>query len=120
RPVLFRSCCDYQVAAAIAERVTQVPQMAVFFLGNHLEVGDGGVEFGVPVDQALAAINQAFIVEADENFLNSFVEAFVHGEALAAPVHGGAEATQLLGDLAPGFFLPLPDPLEKLLTAQLL
>src|SRR6185369_2443740 len=45
-------------------------------------------------------------------------EAFVHGEALAAPVTGGAEPTQLAGDGAAGIGLPLPDASEELLAVQ--
>ncbi|MNN26403.1 hypothetical protein D3C81_1399080 [compost metagenome] len=76
------------------------------------------MQLGVPVDQALAAVDQAVLVQAHEGFLDRLGEALVHGEALARPVHRGAEAADLPGDGAAGLFLPLPDLLEELLAAE--
>src|SRR5690606_241847 len=36
----------------VAERVAEVPEAAVLFLGDNLEIGDRGVQLGVPVDEA--------------------------------------------------------------------
>ena len=105
---------------AVGQRVAQVPEVALLVVVLHFQVGNGGVELGVPVDQALAAVDQAVLVQAHEGFLDRFGEAVVHGEALARPVHGGAQAADLAGDGAAGLVLPLPDLLEELLAAQVM
>ena len=45
-------------------------------------------------------------------------QALVHGEALAGPVHAVAEPAHLAEDLAAVLGLPLPDPLDERLAAQ--
>ena len=47
---------------AALDRVAQVPHLAVGFDVLDLEVGDGGLETGVPVDQTLGAVDQALLV----------------------------------------------------------
>ncbi len=47
----------------------------------------------------------------------AFGEAFVHGEALALPVHGVAQAAHLAGDGAAGLRLPLPDFVDERVAA---
>ncbi len=108
---------DHQMAAAVRQRILDVVHEAVFFFLHHFEVGDGGVQFRVPVHQALAAIDQAFVEQAHEG-LGDGLDSFVHGEALARPVGRGAEAAHLLGDGVAGIFLPLPHFLDELLAAE--
>ena len=103
---------------AVGQRVFQVPQETFLVVVFHFEVGNRRVQLGVPVDQTLAAVDQAVFVQAHERFFNGFREAVVHGEALAAPVHGRAEAADLTADVAAGLILPFPDFLEEFLTAQ--
>ena len=103
---------------AVGQRVTQVPEKALFFLVLHFQIGDRGMKLRIPVDQTLAAIDQAFVVQADEHFLHGFVEAVVHGEALVVPVHGIAQAAHLTGDGAAGVFFPVPDPFDEFFPAQ--
>ena len=57
-------------------------------------------------------------MQAHKGFFNGFREAVVHGEALAAPVHGRAKAADLAADVAAGLILPFPDFLEKFFAAQ--
>jgi hypothetical protein len=68
------------------QRVTEVPQEAVFFFRQHFQIRHGGVQFRVPVHQAVAAVDQALVIQLDEHALHGGGEAGVHGEALAAPV----------------------------------
>ncbi len=77
------------------------------------------MEFRIPVDQPLAAVDQPVLVELDEGFLDRFRQTFVHGEAFVFPVQRGAEAAQLAGDGAAGFFLPLPDALDEFLAPEI-
>ncbi|MNF76730.1 hypothetical protein D3C84_588550 [compost metagenome] len=117
---------DYQVVlavgglVAVGQGVAQVPQAALLVVVLHFEVGDGGVELGVPVDQALAAVDQAVLVQAHEGFFHRFRQAVVHGEALARPVHRAAQAADLPGDGAAGLFLPLPDLFQEFVAAQIM
>ncbi len=73
-----------------AQGITQMPEMALFFLVLYFKVGDGGVELRVPVHQALATVYQSFIIKPYKDFLNRLVKAVVHGEALMVPIHGVA------------------------------
>src|SRR3546814_7236994 len=50
---------------------------------------------------------------------NCLREALVHGEALALPVSGGAEAAELLQDGAAGLRAPGPDPLDEVRAPDL-
>ncbi|MCY1511052.1 hypothetical protein D9M68_454460 [compost metagenome] len=49
-------------AAAVFQRVGDVPERAVFFLALDFQVAHRGLEHRVPVAQALAAVDQAFLV----------------------------------------------------------
>ncbi len=59
-------------------------------------------------------------MQAHERFLDRFGQAIVHGEALAAPVHGGAEPTNLPADVAARLVFPLPDFFQELFAAQVM
>ena len=108
----------HQMAATVGQRITQVPEAAAFLHAFDFQVGDRGFQYRVPVHQPLAAVDQVFLVEFHEDFGNRLGQALVHGEALAAPVHGLAHAANLAGDDAAGFFLPGPYALEEFLAAQ--
>ncbi len=84
----------------------------------HFQIGDCGVQLGVPVNQALATVDQAILMQPHEGFLYGVRQARIHGEAFARPVHRGTQTADLTGDVAAGLFLPLPDLVEKLLAAQ--
>src|SRR3546814_14965230 len=59
-------------------------------------------------------------MQAHESFFPRFRETVVHGETLAAPVHGRAEAANLTTDVATGLVFPFPAFLEKLLASQVM
>ena len=94
---------------AVDEGVEDVPHVAVGFLGHHFQVGHGRQQLGIPVDQALAAVDQALFMQAHEGLDHAARHALVHGEVLARPVGGRAQAADLSGDRAAGLFLPFPD-----------
>ena len=85
---------------------------------DDLEIGDRGLELRVPVDQPLVLVDEPLAIELDEHLGDRARQALVEGEALAAPVAGGAEALELLNDRAARFRLPRPDPLEERLAAH--
>ena len=54
-------------SGCVLERIAEVPEMPFDLALLDLEVGDGGVQLGVPVDQPLVAVDQALLVERDED-----------------------------------------------------
>ena len=78
---------DDQVAAAVRERIAQVPQAAGFGLRDHFEIGQCRVQDRVPVHETLAAIDQSILVQAHEGLEHGLGEACVHREAVTRPVH---------------------------------
>ena len=111
---------QFQIAGAILERIAQVPEMAVLFLKFHLGVGDGGPAVRAPVDDALAAVNQALFIEAHKHLAHRLGAALVEREAFAVPVAGGAELLELLHNAAAELALPLPGAFQERLAADLL
>src|SRR5947209_17756302 len=94
--------------------------LATQFLMNDFEIGNGGHAARTPVDDVLTAIDQPLLMQADEALDNRAREVFVHGEVLAVPVDGGAQALHLWLDGAAVVLLPIPDALDKCFPAQLL
>ena len=82
----------------------------------HLEVGDGGQELGVPVDEALVLVDEALLVKLHEDLEDRLRQALIHGEALARPVAGSPQPAQLARNRAAGFLLPRPHPLQERLA----
>lgn len=105
---------DRRVAFAVTDR----DELTLVVLVLHLDVGDGGQTARAPVDDALGTVDQLVVVEPLEDRLDGLGETLVHGEALTAPVDTVAEAAHLAGDLPAGLRLPLPDPLDESLTAE--
>ena len=64
----------------------------------HFEIGDGGQQLRVPVDQPLVLVDQALVVELTNTLSTASRQPLVHGEALARPVAGRAEPLELLDD----------------------
>ncbi len=71
-----------------------------------------------PVDDPLGPVDQPVVVQPLEDRLDGPGQPLVHGEPLAGPVHGVAEAAHLGQDPAAVLALPLPDPLDERLPAE--
>ncbi len=111
---------DHQTGSAVraAQRgigkgIQDRPQKTVFLFADHFQVGDGGLQHRIPVDQALAAIDQALLVQAHEAFDDGLGRHRVHGEHAARPVAGGAQSAHLAFDGVAGMLLPLPDLVDE-------
>ena len=102
---------------AVGERIFEVPEAALHLDRFDLEVADRGLELGVPVHEALVAVDQALFMEIDEHLDHRAGEVRVHRELFARPVHRAAEAAELAGDLAAAFRFPLPDLFDEVLAA---
>ena len=117
--VPVRVLLDIGIGRPVGERISEVPEMSLHFPVLDFEIRDSRLELRVPVHQPLVAIEQPFIVELHEHFRDGLIEPCVQREPLAAPVTARAEALQLVGDLAAGLFLPLPDALDEFLAAEI-
>ena len=110
---------DHDVTAAVRQGVTDIPQIAGLIGVLHLGVRQGRQAVGAPVDDAAALVDQALLVQLAEGLAHGAGAALVHGEAVTAPVAGGAHLFLLLHDTAAVFFLPGPHTLKELLAAQI-
>ncbi len=100
--------------------IANVPEMAFDFPALHFEIGDRGLQFRIPIDQTVVAIDQLFAVKPDENAPHRGGKPLIEGKPLAPPIERGAEAAQLLRDLATGLGFPLPDALQKFFAPEFL
>ena len=108
----------HQIAAAVGQRVANVPQVAWLIHILHLRVGEGGGAVGAPVDDAAALVNEALVVQFTEGLSNRLGAAIVHSEPGPVPVGGDTQLALLLHDAGAVFVFPVPDPLQKFLPAQ--
>ena len=107
---------DDHALTAVRAGVADVPQMAGLLLIFHFRVGQGGLAFRAPVDNAVAAIDQPFFVQAHEHLAHGLIAALVHSEALPAPVAAGAQTALLAVDPSAVFLFPCPRALQKALA----
>ncbi len=101
------------------QRVAQVVERPVHLLHLHLVVGQSGLGDGVPVDQALAALDQPVLEQAEERLAHGPGADRVHREPLALPVAGAAHRLQLLGDAPLVLVLESLDFGDELLASAL-
>ena len=101
-------------AVAVADR----DQLAVVLGVIDLDVGKRGQAARAPVDDPLRAVDEAVVEEPLEDGLDGPGQPLVHGEPLTRPVHAVTEPAHLAEDLAAELGLPLPDPLDERLPAQ--
>ena len=109
---------DDVTAGLPGDGVLDVPQLAGLVHIFHLCVGQGGDAVGAPVDDAGALVNEALFIQLAEGLPDGFGAALVHGEPGPVPVAGGAHLFLLGHDPVAVGVLPVPDPLQELLPAQ--
>src|SRR3546814_16688240 len=102
---------------AVCERIAKMPELAVLLLADDFEIGDCGQQYRVPVDEALAAIEQAGFMQPDEMFDDRLRIRGVNRERFARPVDAGPHATALAPDRVGRKFFPFPDISDQLLSA---
>src|SRR6185369_3131928 len=107
------------IGAPAFEWIFEVPHVAVDLAVIDFEVGDRGLELRVPIHEPFVAVDQAALVQLDEDVGHGALVALVHREPLVRPVARCAEAAELPGDRAARLRLPLPDMLEESLASDL-
>ena len=84
----FRACGrhDHRLARVLCERITNVEQFSLDVFMLDFDIGESGQAAGAPIDQALAAIDQAVLKQADEDLDDGPRQAFIHRETQPLPV----------------------------------
>ena len=77
---------DRDEAVAVGVGIAHVVELAGHVLVLDLVVREGRAALGAVVDQVLAAVDEATLIEGDEGFAHSTGQALVHREALVVPV----------------------------------
>ena len=119
---------DVFIGLTICERVLEVPHVPVDLDILDFEVRDRGFEMGIPIHEALAAVDQPLVVHVHEHFDDSIVEVLfgriritgraAHGEGLAGPIARCPQPLELTNDGAARILLLLPDAFQELLAAH--
>ena len=106
------------VLRSVNAGVADFPEVAVFFLRLHLDIGHGGLELRVPIHQAVSLVDQTFVIQLHECLADNPGELFVHREIGALPVDRVAEPPHLLQDGSAGKLLPLEYFLHELFPRE--
>ena len=93
----------------VHDRVPQIVEMTLHGLVNDLVVGNGRLQLAIPVDEPVAAENQAVAEHREERPAHRMRAHRVHGEALAVPIARAPHALLLLNDALLIQVLPFPD-----------
>ena len=104
--------------AAARKRVVDVVEGVGDLAVLDLEVGDRRPRAGVPVDHPVVAVDEALVVEVDEDLLDRARVRRVEREPLVLVVARRAEPLELLDDRGAVLVAPAPDALDELLAAQ--
>ena len=99
--------------------ITQIKQLAVFFLINYFFITQCSQGFRIPVYHTDPTINQALIIKVDKYLDYTFAAFFIHCESSTIPVARCPQFTQLLQNNTSVFFCPSPCVLQELLTSQI-
>ena len=78
--------------------VLQIIEWRFFFAALDFIVGNGGLEFWIPIDDARSAVNDAVFKHAAERFIDCFVSSFVERVRFARPIKRGAHFFALVDD----------------------
>ncbi len=108
---------DEGVAQSL-DRILEVPEVALGLDLLHFEVGNGGEQLRVPIDQPLVLVDQPGAIERTKTLEHRLRQPLVHGEALARPVARRAQPLELVDDGAARLRLPGPDLLQEFLAAE--
>ena len=115
----FRTGSSYLNVFVLAlNLIANMPQMTGLSFMLHLNIRNSGVAIWAPVGNAGSLINQALFIKADKNLTDSLGTALVHSKTLSIPIQRGTQGTKLAHNTAAKLFLPIPNSLQELLSAQ--
>ena len=100
-------------------RIANLVQLALHLFVLDLKIGDRRLAARTPVDDVLAAIDQPFFIQADEDLAHGARQAFVHGEVFAVPIDRRAQPLHLVENRAAVMPLPFPHALDESFAAQI-
>jgi len=88
----------FHKTAAVGEGIAEMVHLPrrVFML--NFVIGDSGPAFGAPVNKVLSLVDKVPLVKRNKDLAHRPGKPFVHGKALAIPVHACAGAGYLLGN----------------------
>ena len=109
---------DDDLAGAVFQGIADMPQMAGLIHIFHFRVTKGGHTVGAPVDDPAALVNQALLIQGDKHLPHGLGAALIHGEPGTVPITAGTQLLLLLHDPVAEAVLPVPNPLQELLPAQ--
>ena len=98
--------------------VADVPEVALHLLVKHLVVAHGGLQERVPVDQPLAATDEALLEEPEERLADGPGALVVEREPHPIPVATGPHVAKLPEDPLLILLFPGPDPLDEFFPAE--
>ncbi len=98
----------------VLERVERLFALGIF----DLVIGDGRLKFGVPVHDAVAAVDQTVLIHAHEHLVHAAVERGLQRVALARPVAAAAHFAHLRADRAAADLHERRDLPQQFLAAE--
>src|SRR5438445_7032678 len=104
---------------AAFHRVAERPEAALDGFVINLVVSDGGLELRIPIDQPLAAIDQAVAEHLKECCAHRSGTDRIEREARALPITATAKLAELAEDAGLVLVLPLPDALDEFFAAEI-
>jgi len=74
----------------IVKRIADKVKLSFNLLVFDFNIRKGSKTTGAPIDKAFASVNEAFLVELNENLTYRDRQVLIHGEENAAPITGSA------------------------------
>ena len=117
----LRTCgCQINISGTVCGLITQMPKMTCLILIFYLCIRNRSQTMRTPVDNTLSTIDQSLVVQIDKYFLDCLGASLIHGETLSVPVAGRTDLFQLFYNAATVLLLPVPNMLQKLLSADII
>ena len=104
---------------AVLEGVSDEIELASDNLPLRFDVGNACLKDGIPVHDALPAVDEAPIEPIDKDLEDRLGILLVEGEPGSGPIEGASEQPKLVQDRIARLAPPLPNPLDKGLAAEL-
>ena len=104
---------------AVGKRVFNVVEGTLIILVDNFNVRQGRPRLRIPVNNVGSPVNQALLVEVNEDLPHGLVQSFIQGKAFPVVINGNPHLGPLLMDNVGVLVLPVPDLLNELFPAQI-